>query len=198
MKRLFLALLLISPTVLTTQAANASDFYDSKALTEQGETWAQFGTGSLITSAIVAGSYNRDSFYFQSYKPNTSIGFYTNQSCDFINIDHVVSLKDAYDSGAASWSAYKKRTFANDRSNHVPSCGRVNSSKGSAGPKDFLRRSNDGKGLEYEIVRFCEYVQRYYAVKVEYGLSFEGNDSATFEQCGVGISQGAGEAVEVL
>jgi len=188
MNRLLLALLLISPTVLTTQSANASDFYDTKALTEQGEIWAQFGTGSLITSAIVAGSYNRDSFFFQSYKPNTSIGFYTNQSCDFINIDHVVSLKDAYDSGAASWSAYKKRTFANDKSNHVPSCGRVNSSKGSAGPKDFLRRSNDGKGLEYEIVRFCGYVRRYHAVKVEYELSFEGNDSATFEQCGVGIS----------
>ena len=188
LKRLFLALLLISPTVLTTQSANASDFYGTEALTEQGETWAQFGVGSLITSAVVAGSYNRDSFFYQSYKPNTSIGFYTNQSCDFINIDHVVSLKDAYDSGAASWSAYKKRTFANDKANHVPSCGRVNSSKGSAGPKDFLRRSNDGKGLEYEIVRFCEYVQRYYAVKVEYGLSFEGNDRATFEQCGVGIS----------
>jgi len=186
--RLFLALLLICPTVLTTQSANASDFYDTEALTEQGETWAQLGIGSLITSAVVAGSYNRDSFFYQSYKPNTSIGYYTNQSCDFINIDHVVSLKDAYDSGAASWSAYKKRTFANDKANHVPSCGRVNSSKGSAGPKDFLRRSNDGKGLEYEIVRFCEYVQRYYAVKVEYELSFEGNDSATFEQCGVGIS----------
>ena len=28
----------------------ASDFYDTKALTEQGETWAQFGIGSLITS----------------------------------------------------------------------------------------------------------------------------------------------------
>ena len=188
LNRLFLALLLISPTVLTSQSSNASDFYDPKALTEQRETWAQLGIGSLITSAVVAGSYNRDSFFFESYKPNTSIGFYTNQSCDFINIDHLVSLKDAYDSGAASWSAYKKRAFANDRSNHVPSCGRVNSSKGSAGPKDFLRRSNDGKGLEYEIVRFCEYVQRYYAVKVEYGLSFEGNDRATFEQCGVGIS----------
>ena len=187
-KRLLLALLLISPTVLTTQSANASDFYDTEALTVQGETWAQLGIGSLITSAAVAGSYNRDSFFYQSYKPNTSIGYYTNQSCDFINIDHVVSLKDAYDSGAASWSAYKKRTFANDKANHVPSCGRVNSSKGSAGPKDFLRRSNDGKGLEYEIVRFCEYVQRYYAVKVEYELSFESNDGATFEQCGVGIS----------
>ena len=188
MKRLLVALLLINPTVLTTQSATASDFYDTEPLTEQGETRAQLGIGSLITSAIVAGSYNRDSFFFQSYKPNTSVGFYTNQSCDFINIDHVVSLKEAYDSGAASWSTYKKRTFANDKANHVPSCGRVNSSKGSAGPKDFLRRSNDGKGLEYEIVRFCEYVQKYYAVKVEYELSFEDNDSATFEQCGVSIT----------
>ena len=99
----------------------------------------------------------------------------------------MVSLKDAYDSGAASWGASKKEVFANDRSNHVPSCGRVNSSKGSVGPKDFLRRSNDGVGLEYEIVRFCEYVQRYYAVKVEYGLSFEGNDNATFESCAIAI-----------
>jgi hypothetical protein len=187
MNRLLLALLLISPTVLTTQAANASDFYDSKALTEQGETWAQLGIGSLITSAIVAGSYDREDFYFQSYKPNTSIGFYTNQSCDFINIDHVVSLKDAYDSGASSWSTYKKRTFANDKANHVPSCGRVNSSKGSAGPKDFLRRSNDGKGLDYEIVRFCEYVQSYRAIKFKYELSFASNDQTIFADCGVAI-----------
>jgi hypothetical protein len=59
--------------------------------------------------------------------------------------------------------------YSNDTSNHVPSCGRMNSSKGSAGPSDFLRRSDDGKGLEYEIVGFCEYVQKYYAVKVKYG-----------------------------
>jgi hypothetical protein len=140
-----------------------------------------------LVSVVIADSYDRKDFNYRSYKPNTSIGFYTNQSCDFINIDHVVSLKDAYDSGAAYWSTYKKRTFANDRSNHVPSCGRVNSSKGSAGPKDFLRRSNDGKGLEYEIVRFCEYVRKYHAVKVEYGLSFEGNDNATFESCDITI-----------
>jgi hypothetical protein len=161
----------------------ASDFYDTKALTERGETWAQFGIGSLITSAVVAGSYNRAQFYFQSYKPETSIGFYTNQTCSTINIDHVVSLKDAHDSGASSWSTYKKRTFANDKANHVPSCGRVNSSKGSTGPKDFLRRSNDGKGLDYEIVRFCEYVRKYYAVKIKYNLSFASNDQTIFADC---------------
>ena len=187
MKHLLLTLLLISPTVLTTPPANASDFYDHKALAEQGETWAQFGIGSLITSAVVAGSYNRAQFYFQSYKPETSIGFYTNQTCSTINIDHVVSLKDAHDSGASSWSTYKKRTFANDKANHVPSCGRVNSSKGSAGPKHFLRRSNDGKGLEYKIVRFCEYVEKYYAVKLKYELSFDSNSSQTFASCGIGL-----------
>ena len=67
----------------------------------------------------------------------------------------------------------------------MPSCGRVNSSKGSEGPSDFLRRSRDGRGLEYEIVRFCEYVQKYHAVKVKYGLSFKGNEMHSFEGCGI-------------
>ena len=141
----------------------------------------------VATGSLAQDRYDRTDFDYQSYKPNTSIGFYTDQSCDFINIDHIVSLKDAHDSGAAYWSTPEKKAFANDRSNHVPSCGRVNSSKGSAGPKDFLRRSNDGKGLEYEIVRFCEYVEKYHAVKVEYELSFESNSAETFANCGVAI-----------
>jgi hypothetical protein len=141
-----------------------------------------------IAFSSSAYSYDREDFNYRSYKPDTSIGFYTNQSCDFINIDHVVSLKDAYDSGAASWSESRKQAFANDRSNHVPSCGRVNSSKGSAGPKDFLCRSNDGKGLDYEIVRFCEYVRKYNAVKIKYGLAFASNYKGTFSDCGIDIN----------
>jgi hypothetical protein len=88
------------------------------------------GTASLS----FADTYERKDFNYRSYKPNTSIGFYTDKTCDFINIDHIVSLKDAYESGAPSWSASRKKAFANDRSNYVPSCGRVNSSKGSEGP----------------------------------------------------------------
>ena len=107
------------------------------------------------TSLSYAEGYDRKDFSYRSYKPNTSLGFYTGKTCDFINIDHVVSLKDAYESGASSWSDSKKKAFANDRANHVPSCGRVNSSKGSATPKDFLRRSRDGRGLDYQIVSWC-------------------------------------------
>jgi hypothetical protein len=146
---------------------------------------ASIAIGAISVS--FANTYDRKDFNYRSYKPNTAIGFYTNKACDFINIDHIVSLKDAYESGASYWSASKKKAFANDRSNHVPSCGRVNSSKGSEGPSDFLHRSRDGRGLEYEIVRFCEYVQKYYAVKVKYGLSFKGNEMHPFEGCGISI-----------
>ena len=142
-------------------------------------------TSLCLSSFVVAEGYDRKDFNYRSYKPNTSIGFYTNKTCDFINIDHIVSLKDAYESGASSWAASRKKAFADDTSNHVPSCGRVNSSKGSEGPSDFLRRSRDGRGLEYEIVRFCEYVKKYYAVKIKYGLSFRGNTTHPFKSCGI-------------
>ena len=140
-----------------------------------------------LAFSISADGYNRSDFVYLGYKPSTSLGFYTAKYCDFMTVDHVVSLRDAYESGAFSWNASEKKTFANDRSNHVPSCGRVNSSKGSARPVDFLRRSDDGKGLDYEIVRFCKYVKKYYAVKIKYSLSLANNDQTIFADCGVSI-----------
>ena len=73
-----------------------------------------------LASGVIADSYDRKDLSYRSYKPNTSIGFYTGKTCDFINIDHIVSLKDAYKSRAASCSDSKKQIFANDRYNHVP------------------------------------------------------------------------------
>ena len=67
--------------------------------------------------------------------------------------------------GASYWDNNLKQKFANDKLNHVPSCSRVNSSKGASVPKDFLRKSRDGRGLEYEIKPFCTYLDIYYQVK---------------------------------
>ena len=63
---------------------------------------------ACLVSPSLADGYERKDFNYRSYKPNTAIGFYTGKTCDFINIDHVVSLKDAYESGAANWSASKR------------------------------------------------------------------------------------------
>ena len=142
----------------------------------------------LVTaSASAQNLYSRSDFNYQSYKPKTSIGFYTGQTCSAIDIDHVVSLKDAYSTGGATWSLPKKQSFANDKANHVPSCASVNRSKGASVPSEFLRKSNDGKGLEYEIVTFCEYVGIYHSVKLKYELSFDGNRRDTFKECGINI-----------
>ena len=130
--------------------------------------------------------YNRNSFHFYSYPTKTNIGYYTKKYCK-TNIDHIVSLKDAFDSGAFNWTLEKKKEFANDKANHVPACHRINSSKGSATPKDFLRRSNDKKGLEYEIINFCNYVNIYFKIKKKYDLSFKNNDTGLFNNCSIKI-----------
>ena len=103
--------------------------------------------------------------------------------CEDIEIDHVVSLADAHESGAALWSDAEKALFANDRSNHVAACASINRSKGSSTPSDFLRKSSDGVGVEFRFVDFCGYVARYVAVKEAYQLSFENNDEETLEGC---------------
>ena len=121
----------------------------------------------LFSDCIKADNkYRRSSFKFNSYSTNTDVGFYTGKYCK-TNIDHVVSLKDAFDSGAYMWDSKKKENFANDKKNHVPSCYKINSSKGSTTPKGFLRRSSDKKGLDYKIVNFCNYLKIYYQIKIK-------------------------------
>ena len=119
--------------------------------------------------------FDRNSFGFKTYKASTSIGFYTQKQCNTTHIDHVVSLKDAWISSAYSWSKNLKRQFANDRENHRPACAKVNISKSASIPSDFLRKSNDGKGIDYHIVRFCDYLYTYYKIKEKYHLSTDNN-----------------------
>jgi hypothetical protein len=130
--------------------------------------------------------YGRDLYGYESYPAYSSKGFYTGQICD-TNIDHVVSLKDAHESGAGRWTITERLIFSNDRLNHVPSCSRVNSSKGSSTPSEFFRKSSDGRGLDYEIKTKCAYLGIYYQVKRKYQLSFGNNDAVLFASCGLDI-----------
>ena len=130
--------------------------------------------------------YNRDLYAYESYPTQTTRGFYTGNTCD-TNIDHVVSLKDAHYSGAGRWSVAQRIAFSNDKLNHVPTCSRINSSKGASTPSDFFRKSSDGKGMEYEIKTKCAYLGIYYQVKRKYLLSFANNEPSLFASCGLVI-----------
>ena len=127
--------------------------------------------------------YNRDSYAFVSYSSEASIGYYSGDACEDIDIDHIVSLADAHESGAALWSDAKKALFANDRSNHVAACASINRSKGSSTPSDFLRKSADGAGVEFSFVDFCGYVAEYVAVKKSYSLLINEDDLVLLQNC---------------
>lgn len=78
------------------------------------------------------------------------------------DIDHVVSLADAWRSGAASWTAQQRAAFYNDQRNLVPTRASVNRAKGDRGPDTWLPPRQ-----EYR----CSYALIYVGTKAHYGLS---------------------------
>lgn len=154
----------------------------------------EFQTSCYGNDSIVNASdrvYKRSEFQFKTYKySGATRGFYSNQieseTCN-ITVDHVVSLKDAFDSGARSFSLDKKKDFANDKSNHVPACKHVNSSKANLVPYDWFQRSTDGKGVEvnWNEAAFCNYLFIYFSIKQKWELSFKNNNEQIFLRCGL-------------
>ena len=64
------------------------------------------------TTTTTTSGYDRDNWSFNSSSARAAL------ECDSSeHVDHVVALKEAYDSGAATWTNAQKSRFANDRDN---------------------------------------------------------------------------------
>ncbi len=69
-------------------------------------------TDAAVGSVSTSDSYDRDNWSFNSSSARAEL------MCDSTeHVDHVVALKEAYDSGGANWTNAHKREFANDRDN---------------------------------------------------------------------------------
>lgn len=89
-----------------------------------------------------------------------------------IDLDHLVPLKEAHQSGGASWPSKKKEIFANDPENLVITNKKYNRSKGSKGPDRWLPVHKDFA---------CKYVRDWIRVKLKYHLTFSANERRTIE-----------------
>jgi hypothetical protein len=78
-----------------------------------------------------------------------------------VQIDHVVALGDAWQTGAAAWDAARREAFANDPRNLLAVDGRLNEAKGDADAASWLPPRAAAQ---------CAYVVRQIAVKRAYGL----------------------------
>lgn len=78
-----------------------------------------------------------------------------------IDIDHIVPLKHAHDSGASGWSSEQKAEFANDPENLVITNKSYNRKKGS--------KSLD-RWLPVDIAYACKYYDDWMKIKKKYNL----------------------------
>jgi hypothetical protein len=78
-----------------------------------------------------------------------------------VQIDHVVSLSDAWQTGAAGWSLSRRRAFANDRLNLLAVDGPINSQKGDGDTATWLPPRKSYR---------CRFVARQVAVKARWQL----------------------------
>ena len=89
-----------------------------------------------------------------------------------LDIDHLVPLKEAWDSGAHSWTAAKRRAYANDLSDArslIAVTAGENRSKGDKDPSNWMPDRR-----EY----WCTYVADWIAVKSRWGLSMDQSEAA--------------------
>ena len=89
----------------------------------------------------------------------------TTISASNLDVDHLVALKEAWESGARNWSASMRERFANDLQ-FVYTLSAVsnssNRSKGASDPAEWLPKLNQ-----------CSYAQRWVAVKTRWKLSVD-------------------------
>ena len=78
-----------------------------------------------------------------------------------VQIDHVVALSDAWQKGAAGWTAVKRIEFANDPRNLQAVSGAVNQQKSDGDAATWLPPNKSYR---------CTYVSRQIEVKKSYGL----------------------------
>ena len=92
-----------------------------------------------------------------------------------LQVDHVVSLSDAWHSGAWAWTPEQKTEFSNDLSNLNAIWGSENQRKSNLGPSQYLPLNES---------QTCAYLTQYAEVKVAWRLSIT---TADYEATAAGL-----------
>ncbi|WP_409472400.1 HNH endonuclease family protein [Streptomyces sp. HC307] len=91
-----------------------------------------------------------------------------------VDIDHLVPLAEAWDSGADSWTTSRRQSFANDltRPQLLAVTDNVNQSKGDQDPATWMPSRTTYR---------CTYVRAWVQVKYYYGLSVDSAEKSALQ-----------------
>lgn len=97
-----------------------------------------------------------------------------------LDIDHMVPLAEAWDSGARGWTTATRRLFANDLGDHralVAVTAAVNRSKGDQDPDEWLPARE-----------VCRYVKEWVAVKHRWRLTVDAAEKSALQSLAAGCT----------
>jgi hypothetical protein len=90
-----------------------------------------------------------------------------------VTIDHVVALKEAWDSGAATWDPARRKAFGNDVADQLALAVVSTSSNSSKGDRD------PGEWLPADHARAVAFGHAWLSIKVQWGLTADANEVAS-------------------
>ncbi|MEV7722346.1 HNH endonuclease family protein [Streptomyces sp. NPDC088184] len=99
-----------------------------------------------------------------------------------LDIDHMVPLAEAWDSGASTWDADRRMRYANDldaERSLVAVTAKTNRSKGDKDPSDWMPPANSAK---------CTYLADWAATKLRWKLTADDKERAALERLAAGCS----------
>ena len=120
---------------------------------------------SRSTPRVTAGCHVAGGTWVSPYDGRT----YTQPSA--LEIDHVVALKEAWDSGAWAWDGARRAAFANDiaeRRSLRPVDGASNRTKGDKDPSNWIPENP---------ADVCSYLSDWVSIKARWGLSMDQSEA---------------------
>jgi hypothetical protein len=97
-----------------------------------------------------------------------------------IDIDHVVPLAEAWDSGASAWSASQRQSYANDLGDSRTLVGvtdTVNQTKGDQDPTTWMPTYDK-----------CRYLREWVAVKIRWRLAVDSSEKSALQSLSSGCT----------
>jgi hypothetical protein len=90
-----------------------------------------------------------------------------------IDIDHLVSLRHAWEGGASSWSDEEMASFANDFENLIITSSSLNRSKKNSSPLEWLPPNDEFQ---------CDFVERFIIVSGEYEITMPPDEEGGLQE----------------
>ncbi|MEW1552213.1 HNH endonuclease family protein [Streptomyces tsukubensis] len=114
---------------------------------------------------------------WKSYYDDTTV-----TSAAALDIDHMVPLAEAWDSGASAWTAARREAYANDQgqaASLIAVTARSNRAKADQDPAQWLPPASDA---------LCRYTSEWLATKLRWGLTVDQNERYRLYQLAAGCT----------